>query len=77
MGKISEVMYTSVHPTWVHTMLTCPITGDANSARVVKMVSVGFLPCQVTVSPFDINKYLEREIFRVWKHSTFPQLLIL
>lgn len=49
-----------MHPTWVDTVLTCPIIGDANSSRF-KTLSAGFLPCQVTVPPFDINKYLERE----------------
>lgn len=42
----------------------CPLAGNVNSTQLVKVVSAGFLHREVTVSPFDINQDLEREIFQ-------------
>lgn len=42
----------------------CLIPDNISLNHFVKVVSAGFLHREVTVSPFDINQDLEREIFQ-------------
>lgn len=46
----------SMHPVKRHMALVCSTTGDVNFDHLVKAVSARFLPSDVSILPFGINK---------------------
>lgn len=55
-------------------MSICLITGDINPDYVVMVVSVRFLPCNVTSFPFAVNN-LGGETLRLYHYLVSPQTL--
>lgn len=45
---------------------------DAHLDALLKVASVGFLHCEVTLSPFVINDYLRRDHLRICKYIISP-----
>lgn len=58
---------------WEDMMSICLIAGDADLDYLVKVVSVGFLLCKVTIFPFVINNYPGRKNLRICTHTVSPQ----
>lgn len=56
-------------------MMSYVIPGNKYQDHLVKVVSAGFLFCEVTVFPFVTNKYLEGDILRPCKYLVYPQIL--
>lgn len=52
----SDVMPFSKHHTRRCVMSACLTIGDANFGHWIKVVSAGFLHCEVTILPFVISK---------------------
>lgn len=50
------------------------ITGDINHDHMVKVVSIRFLPCNVTSFPFAVNN-LGGETLRLYHYPVSPQTL--
>ena len=55
-------------------MSICLITGDINPDHVVMVVSIQFLPCNVTSFPFAVNN-LGGETLRLYHYPVSPKTL--